>query len=183
MSKTTGVMLLCSLVEESAIPEIQQWLIDNHNQQLNEISDRAGGAKTPGFEAWCGGIKYLPHDEDTFPKLVLSRTWNMPEVVVLILQPEEGSARVFRPNRSLLAPLDVNAEEVGRQLFDFLNGTSNAVRWHYFINTPIEDEQLENIRLRAKAVASAEKVSDLDTLRALLEDVERLRLGRGGWHL
>jgi len=175
VSCVTGVMLICGSYE-SAADEVRSWLVERHSQTLTEIADHAVGPKHPQFSAWCGGINYLAPDEDAFAEFVLSRSWEGPERVVLVLQPEEGSTRVYRPDRSVSAPRDRTHEQVGTAIFDFLNGTSDPVHWHYFISEPIEDPELENIRTRARALGEAKSVSDREELLALLAEVEALRL-------
>lgn len=99
MSVVTGVMLLVSIgdgTDHSIIDEIQAWLKARGRGQLAEISDYAGGSKHPQFEAFTAGINYFLEDAE-FCEFVLSREWKYPENVVLILQPEDGPTRVFRP--------------------------------------------------------------------------------------
>ncbi|MEG3144946.1 hypothetical protein U1839_09790 [Sphingomonas sp. RT2P30] len=109
MSKVTGVALVasCPCVDElingefvivsDPVAEIQVWLKDHcHGAALLEVSDRAGGSKHPQFELWCAGVNYM-NVEDEFAAFVMSRRWGAPETVILMLQPEEGVTRVFRP--------------------------------------------------------------------------------------
>ena len=98
MSVVTGVMLICSLVDEEAVGLVQLWLAEHfEGLQLKEVSGGAGGGKSPQFEAWAGGFNYMVRVEDQFVDYVLSTGWYLPENVVLILQPEEGITRIFRP--------------------------------------------------------------------------------------
>ncbi len=175
MSRVTGVMLICGSYEP-AVNEVCKWLEARHRQSLTDVADHAGGPKHPQFRAWCGGINHLESDEDGFAEFVLSRTWEGPETVILILQPEEGSTRVYRPDRSVSAPYDHTPEQVGTAIFDFLNGTSNPIRWHCFISEPIMDAELESIRTRARALGEAQSVADREVLLTLLGEVETIRL-------
>lgn len=97
MSVVTGIMLITSLNDDDAISEVQAWLGERRGgQQLIDVSDGAGGHKHPQFEALAAGINgFLEGDE--FAAFVMSREWWNPENVVLILQPETGDTRVFRP--------------------------------------------------------------------------------------
>jgi hypothetical protein len=98
-------MLICGLsdgdegAESFAIGEIQYWLGTRFGgNQLNDVSASAGGGKHPQFSCFCAGINHLQDTEDEFAAFVLSRSWCDAERVVLILQPEEGASRVFRPD-------------------------------------------------------------------------------------
>jgi hypothetical protein len=99
MSVVTGIMLILGAGDWGAEPlrEVQEWIAENyHDQQLKDVSDHAGGGKHPQFEAWAAGINYF--DEDAFIEYAMSREWLHPEAMVLIVQPEDGTSRVFRPS-------------------------------------------------------------------------------------
>lgn len=99
MSVVTGVILIIGAGDwgEGPLTEVQGWLSERHKgQQLSEIAEVAGGWKHPQFEAWAGGFNYFLDDED-FVRFVMSREWYSPENVVLVMQPEDGETRVFRP--------------------------------------------------------------------------------------
>lgn len=100
MSVVTGIMLILGYGDDAdgaEVAQIQQWLAERYNgQQLKEVDDHAGGGKHPQFHALAAGINYLL-DDDEFGEFVVSRTWSGPENVVLIVQPENGATRVFRP--------------------------------------------------------------------------------------
>ncbi|MEO7424959.1 MAG: hypothetical protein ABI036_07220 [Fibrobacteria bacterium] len=81
---------------EDAMTEVQAWLAEKCKVQLVNVADHAGGGKHPQFQAWSAGINYFDA-EDEFVHFVLTRKWECPENVVLILQPEEGATRTFRP--------------------------------------------------------------------------------------
>lgn len=102
MSIVTGVMLIVSLLDaddDDPISEVKAWLREREYAPgawaLKEVSDQAGGWKHPQFAAFTGGFNMF--DEDDFASFVMSRPWNDPEALVLILQPEDGATRVFRP--------------------------------------------------------------------------------------
>lgn len=100
MSVVTGVMLVLGFGDEEdgdEIAEVQAWLGARYQgQQLVDVADHAGGYKHPQFHALAAGINYLLDDAE-FGAFVVSRDWRSPENVVLILQPEEGKTRVYRP--------------------------------------------------------------------------------------
>lgn len=99
MSVVTGIMLIVGFGEEERerpLAEVQQWLHDRCGQKLVDVADHAGGWKHPQFHAMAAGINRFV-DEDEFARFVCSRNWSCPENVVLILQPEEGQTRLFRP--------------------------------------------------------------------------------------
>lgn len=100
MSVVTGIMLITSLNDDAAIAEVQAWLAERWGGQvLVDVSDSAGGRKHPQFEALAAGINGFVEDEE-FAAFVISREWWNPENVVLIMQPEEGAARVYRPGET-----------------------------------------------------------------------------------
>ena len=94
MSVVTGVMLIASY--EEALAEVQAWLEEKCEVQLVDVADHAGGGKHPQFEAWSAGINHFDA-EDEFVRFVLTRKWECPENVVLILKPEQDATRTFRP--------------------------------------------------------------------------------------
>jgi hypothetical protein len=112
VSIAIGVTLICALIE--ARPEDRQRFIDELNAQLKspsgvslvgttdgafvggfeEISSRYG-KRFPNHLAFAIGISHL--DEDAFAAYLMARKWERPENVVLIIQPEHGPTRVWRP--------------------------------------------------------------------------------------
>ena len=110
VSSVTGVVLCCSISEdcESAddapprfLAEINQWLADRAHRdgppqwELVPVDEFFGGAKHPQISVWGGGFNHFP--EDDFAAFIMSLDWRCPENVVLILNPEDGPARVLRP--------------------------------------------------------------------------------------
>jgi hypothetical protein len=124
MSRVTGVMILCSLMDEDAdgpIGEIKAWLAATDYGEaysLNQIDDHAGGHKHPQFAAFAGGFNFFDthaapagdgrQGSEIFAEFVMTREWCYPENVVLIIQPEDGETKVWRPAR--YATLSVVAE-------------------------------------------------------------------------
>ena len=107
MSHVTAVTLQVDSCEDWAAPEngegvipiiatINQWLArtDGHGG-LQSVEGNYGGCKHPQVLVYGAGLNYL--DEDAFAAYVLQLPWTHPENVVLLLNPEEGATRVFRP--------------------------------------------------------------------------------------
>jgi hypothetical protein len=61
---------------------------------FEEISDHYG-RRFPNHLTFAIGISYL--DEHAFASYVMNRKWNRPENVVLVIQPENGPTRIWRP--------------------------------------------------------------------------------------
>lgn len=104
MSIVTGVMLICSTCDDGdlgPLSEIAAWLAEREssegNWRLADTSDHAVGGKHPQFATFCGGFNAFCLEEDEFAAFVMSRDWTFPENLVLIMQPEDGETRVFRP--------------------------------------------------------------------------------------
>jgi hypothetical protein len=105
-------MLVCSLMEEDspALEEVQTWLAGSKDgQQLRDVSDYAGGGKHPQFLAMSAGINGFWDDEE-FIAYVLARNWSDPENLVLVIQPEDGATRVFRPGNYQIDRLEAPQE-------------------------------------------------------------------------
>lgn len=107
MSHVTGVTLQVDSCEDDNAPEngediialvarINRWLARNNKHSgLAPVVDHYGGCMHPQVLVYGAGLNYL--DEDAFADYVLSLPWTHPENVVLLLNPEEGATRVFRP--------------------------------------------------------------------------------------
>ena len=54
-----------------------------------------GGSKHPQVDVFGGGFNYFPNDE--FAAFVLSLPWQCQENVALLVNPENGPTKVFRP--------------------------------------------------------------------------------------
>jgi hypothetical protein len=125
MSVVTGIMLICCLsdADDAPLADIRAWLASREYAvgayELKDVADFAGGSKHPQFAAFSAGCNYFDcHGAETddgngteeFAAFVLSRAWNAPENVVLIMQPEEGETRVFRPAIAMETHRAIDAE-------------------------------------------------------------------------
>lgn len=99
MSVVTGLVLICSLAAEDGdkpiIDRLDEWLGNRGFRPLTDVSDKSGGSKHPQCLTFHCGYNSFP--EDSFADQVLAEDWTDPENTVLIMQPEEGPTRVFRP--------------------------------------------------------------------------------------
>ena len=105
MSVVSGVVLCTSCCEEEVsedgpavlFVQINEWLSSRGLFHLVLVEDSFGGTKHPQMFVAGGGFNCFP--EDDFAAYVIALPWENPERVVLIIQPEEGETRVFRPDR------------------------------------------------------------------------------------
>jgi hypothetical protein len=109
MSVVSGVVLCSSLGEkqgsqgEDGMPllfeQINGWLnehpLGRDRWRLKMIERHFGGGKHPQMSVAGGGFNHFCEDE--FADYVLGLPWEYPENVILIIQPEDGATRVFRP--------------------------------------------------------------------------------------
>lgn len=102
MGIVSGVVLCTSCAETQVGDEdspvvlferIGEWLVSRG--QLNRVEDGFGGWKHPQMYVLGGGFNSFPEDE--FAEFVMSLPWDNPENVVLVIQPDQGTTRVFRP--------------------------------------------------------------------------------------
>lgn len=105
MSNVSGVTLLCSCAEhDNVIVKLHEWL-RTHNQapcEFTELDEHYGGSKHPQQHVYGAGLNYL--DEAEFESFVRSLLWDYPENVVLVIQPEDGSTRTWRPKGPWIQP-------------------------------------------------------------------------------
>jgi hypothetical protein len=103
MSVVSGITLICRL-SESEDDEGTDLLIKlntllttmgHDGNKFSEVSRHYGGHKHPQCLIFGAGINYL--NEDEFAEEVLLWDWKTPENIILIIQPEDGPTRVFRP--------------------------------------------------------------------------------------
>lgn len=109
MSFVSGVVL-CAACYEPELPKtecggdgdpiwldvINEWLGRwQTGAAIKMVESGFGGDKHPQIRVAGGGFNYFPEDE--FAAFVLSQRWEWPESLVLIIQPENGEARIFRP--------------------------------------------------------------------------------------
>ena len=101
MSRVSGVVICTSNFDEEVREEsatwtaISAWLGERSFGDLLAVQDGFGGTKHSAMIVVGAGFNYFPEDE--FAEFVLGRPWKDPENVVLIIQPEQGKTRVFRP--------------------------------------------------------------------------------------
>jgi len=111
MSTVSGVTLICGLGETgSEDPQVYDSSSDLLLARLNkclasldqkisrkfvELSGQYGGNKHPQHLVFGAGLNHFY--EDRFAQTILSWPWKDPKNVVLIIQPEDGETRVFRP--------------------------------------------------------------------------------------
>jgi hypothetical protein len=116
MSVVTGVVLCMSVCEEDGsqgedgppalLEQINAWLAGRSAHfRLPDITESAGGGKHPQMYIAAAGFNYFP--EDDFAAFVMALPWLNPENAVLVMEPEEGETRVFRPTDTIrLAALE-----------------------------------------------------------------------------
>lgn len=99
MSVVSGVTILCSLSEGHTEHGSDVALILNgwlpKSPGFFDISDSYAGTKHPQHYVFGAGINYML--EDAFVEKFLAHKWEYPERAILIIQPEDGATRVFRP--------------------------------------------------------------------------------------
>jgi hypothetical protein len=105
MSVVSGVTLVCSLCEGSE-PEDGAHIIRMLDDAagtwcFTQLTDHYGGHKHPQIMAFGAGINGL--DEDLFAAKVMAHAWEHPENVVLVIQPEDGPTRTWRPPTTPIA--------------------------------------------------------------------------------
>lgn len=102
MSQVSGVTLICDLIESESddgaeLLEKLNSILKKYkgNDEFAELSQHYGGHKHPQCLAFGAGVNFL--DEDEFAQDVMALDWQCPENVVLVIRPEEGATRVWRP--------------------------------------------------------------------------------------
>jgi hypothetical protein len=99
MSMVSGVTFICSLSEDEdkVLLHLNESLKKHHcDCDFRELAEHYGGNKHPQCLTLGAGINYLP--EFDFAKYVLCHyAWESPERVILVIQPEDGPTRVYRP--------------------------------------------------------------------------------------
>ena len=104
MSSVSGVTLVFGVdgldkspIGEEAEPVVERlnaWLKEHETHpSIREVTNEYG--KHPQCHVLGAGLNYL--DEDAFAAYVMSLPWRSPENVVLVIQPEHGGTRVWRP--------------------------------------------------------------------------------------
>ena len=110
MSVVTSVVLIASVAEAKGVlhddedgpprwfEEMNAWLLDKSGcdkWQLALVEEHFGGHKHPQTHTAGGGFNHF--HEKAFVQFVLAWPWDYPEQAVLVMHPENGAARVFRP--------------------------------------------------------------------------------------
>lgn len=102
MSVVTGIMLVCSLGDSSALASIMSWFKDSPlNEDGYELEDLEKGILScqswhPQFQAVGTGYNYMPSElREELIARVKAADWGLSENVVLIIQPEEGPSTVI----------------------------------------------------------------------------------------
>ena len=107
MSSVSAITLHTSCIEECTedgkiliIDRINEWLRNANFAPLLSVEDAYGGSKHPQVLIYGAGFNYFPETE--FATFILSLPWECPENVVLLINPEEGSTKIFRPQKEEL---------------------------------------------------------------------------------
>lgn len=103
MSVVSGVVLCTSCTEDEVhedgpatlIEKINAWLSERHFGKIMQVESGFGGSKHPQMFVAGAGFNYFPEDE--FAAFVLSLPWSSHGNVVLVIEPDQGDTRVFRP--------------------------------------------------------------------------------------
>jgi hypothetical protein len=110
MSAVSGIVLCSSCCEERGsqgedgmpllFEQINKWLSDRSgggaSWSLEMVENHFGGSKHPQMSVAGGGFNHFCENE--FADYVLGLSWQNPENVVLVIEPEEGETRIFRPH-------------------------------------------------------------------------------------
>lgn len=100
MSVVSGITLICSLTDadELGIHKTLNELLNKYEVRgvFREMSEDYGGPKHPQCSVFGAGVTSFDHEPD-FAATVMNLPWEYPENVALIMQPEEGPTKVFRP--------------------------------------------------------------------------------------
>lgn len=96
MSVVTAVTLIYRPNFSDPAKEINDWLKLHDFMPLESISRFYGGNKHPQCRVLGAGYNYFTVEEE-FIEFIQNISWDSPENMVLIIQPEEGSTKVYRP--------------------------------------------------------------------------------------
>ena len=117
MSVVTSFLLICSPAEEfnwsekppGNLATINAWLKARNFDTLFDCAGSHGnpkgtsaGNKYPQFHVYMAGFNHFPEDE--FIAFFRTVEWEEPENVVLIMDPDQGTTRVFRPPHEVWGP-------------------------------------------------------------------------------
>lgn len=105
MSLVTTIVLVARF-EREGVQELETWARTKEadttcrfdlGEDLTPRNDKTGGTKYPEMSVYAAGWNYFPDPQgliDAFKAIA----WQSPESVFLIVQPQEGPARVERPS-------------------------------------------------------------------------------------
>ncbi len=103
MSRVSGIVLMISAGEEveegvrpAAVRSLDDWCAGNGCLPLVDVTDMTPRGKHPQVLIYGGGYNNL--DEEAFAAAFMAQAWECPENAVLIINPEEGPAEVYRPH-------------------------------------------------------------------------------------
>lgn len=103
MSLVSGVTLQISSAEDEPddteikilVTTINAWLEEQEFDWLSRVDTEYAGYKSPQVEVYGAGFNYFY--EDKFATFVMSLPWKYPKNVVLLINPESGPTKIFRP--------------------------------------------------------------------------------------
>lgn len=108
MSVVSSVILQVSCAEKGfdtdvtthfLLDEINRWLGRQGKLPLRDLTPYMPCGKHPQTFVFGGGYNYFPEEE--FAEHILSLEYEYPESVVLLINPEDGATKVFRPLKDL----------------------------------------------------------------------------------
>lgn len=105
MSVVSGITIIASCAEDCAdedddVPilfeRLNDWIEERfYCRPLKAAQESFNGTKRP--QLFCAGAGMNAFPEDEFAAFAVSLPWEYPKNVVLVVQPEDGPTRVFRP--------------------------------------------------------------------------------------
>lgn len=105
MSRVSGVVLCTSICESDSDDfdggpnwkRVNAWLVEHGFTELVRAEDHHGGTKAMQMHVGMAGFNYFESHEDDFAAFVIALDWIWPGNVMLVIQPEEGDSRIWRP--------------------------------------------------------------------------------------
>lgn len=95
MSVVSGIVLTVGVMDAPLPDAIFQWFAERRLSPLADLTSHTSGNKHPQISIFGAGFNYFPEDE--FAIFILDQPWVDPESVVLLIHPEEGRTRIWRP--------------------------------------------------------------------------------------
>jgi len=100
MSVVTGIVVFASLSEpKSNIQALDNWLDIQGFCALQPLDDVVSGDKHPQIQILGGAFNYFKNEG--FIRLFLAMDWRVLDHAVLVLHPEEGPVKVYRPGKKV----------------------------------------------------------------------------------